>query len=237
VMPPRLWPVAATLRNYAWVFRQPVAQWAANTFVVTVGSVFLAVVTTTTGGYAFAFFRFPGKRFLWTLLLAGVMIPRMSMLIPMFVVFRKIGVSGTLWAAVLPAAYLPVGLYLSRAYFETVPRSVIESARIDGASDLQVLTQIVAPISRPIVTVVALFAGINALGDYLWQMLQLQRDGLQTMLVGLMRAASQASGFESRINPIGQAMAAAVVLALPMLAIFLIANRYFVGALGGAVRE
>lgn len=237
VMPPRLWPTSATLANYAWVLRQDVVTWAGNTLVVTSCAVLLAVVVSTTGGYSFAFYRFPAKRFLWALLLLGIMIPRMSMLIPSFVVFRKLGISGTLLAAILPSAYMPIGLYLARAYFRTIPAGVIESARVDGATDIQVLLYIVAPIAKPIVTVVALFSGIGVLGDYLWQLLQLQRQARQTLLIGLIRAASRMGGTEAQVNPIGYSMAAAVVLALPMLLIFLIANRYFIGALGGAVTE
>lgn len=237
IMPPRFWPRMPTLDNYRWVLTHPVLLWARNSGVVLALTVVLAVAVSASGGYAFAFYEFRFKRVLWALLLAGVMVPRMSLIIPLFVVIRKLGVSGTLWSAVLPLCYMPMGLYLARAYFETVPKSVMDSARIDGANDLQILLRIVAPISRPIVTAIALFSGLGAMGDYLWQLLQLQRPGVHTMIIGLMRATMNKGGGEATVNPVGYSLAAAVVLALPMLAIFLIANKYFVTALGGAVRE
>lgn len=239
VMPPRLWPRNPTTVNYEWVFSLPILHWLRNTSYVFVTTVTLSVLIATTGGYAFAFYRFPLKRFLWIIALAGIMVPRMSLIIPQFVVLRKLNLNGTLLAAILPAAYMPIGLYLARTYFETVPKSLLESARVDGANELQILAKIVAPVSRPIVTAIALFAGLQSLGDYMWQMLQLQRSDVQTMLIGLMRAVMLRGGGDgvTNINPIGRSLAVAVVLAAPMLLIFLVANRYFTTALGGATKE
>jgi ABC-type glycerol-3-phosphate transport system permease component len=238
VMPPRLWPRNPTAVNYEWVLSLPLLHWLRNTGYVFVTTVTLSVLISVTGGYAFAFYRFPLKRFLWIIALAGIMVPRMSLIIPQFVVLRKLNLNGTLLAAILPAAYMPIGLYLARTYFETVPKSLLESARIDGANELQILSRVVAPVSRPIVTAIALFAGLHSLGDFMWQMLQLQHPRVHTLLVGLMRAVMLRGGESAtNINPVGRSMAVAVVLAIPMLLLFIIANRYFTTALGGATKE
>ena len=239
VMPPRPWPVSPTLQNYEWVFSQPIAMWFRNTVFVTVTTVTLSVMIAATGGYAFAFYQFPFKRFLWIVALSGIMVPRMSLVIPQFIVLRKLGLNGMRIAAILPVAYMPVGLYLARTYFETVPKSLLESARIDGANELQILARVVAPVSQPIITAIALFASIHSLGDYMWQMLQLQRTEVQTLLVGLMRAVMLRGGSDivSNVNPIGRSLAVAVVLLAPLLLIFLVANKYFTSALSGAVKE
>ena len=204
VMPPRLWPRSPTLANYRWILTLPVGTWAVNTLFITVTTVTLSVITTVTGGYAFAFYRFPAKKLLWILALSGIMVPHMSLLIPKFVVLGKLGLNGTRLAAILPGVYMPIGLYITRAYFETVPVSIMESARIDGANDAQILFRIVAPISQPIVTAVSLFVGIQSLGDYLWQLLQLQQPARQTLLVGLMRAVMTRGGGDLSVNPIGR---------------------------------
>lgn len=237
IMPPRFFPRAPTLANFQWVFSLPILGWFRNTLIVTLTSVVLAVIVSVSGAFAFAFYKFPFKSFLWPLALAGIMVPRMSMIIPLFVVFRKLGLSGTLLAAILPTIYMPMGLYIARAYFQSIPVSMLESARIDGANEIQILAHIVAPVSRPIVTAIALFAGIMSMGDYLWQLLQLQRSDTHTMLIGLMRAVMLRGGGDLSVNPVGRSLAVAVVLLVPLLLIFLVANKYFTSALGGALKE
>jgi ABC-type glycerol-3-phosphate transport system permease component len=236
-MPPRLLPLHPTLANYAYLLRGSAVQWAMNTVVVVIASTLLSVFTSCTAGYAFAFYKFRGSRVLWLALLVGVMVPRISLLIPQFVVMRRLGLSGTLAAVILPAAYAPVSLYLARTYFETVPSSLLESARLDGASEWDVLRYVVGPVSRPIVTAVALFAAIGALQDFVWQSLVLQDESRQTLIVGLMRLAMKRGGGLLDVNPIGRGFAAGVLLLAPLVAVFAVANRYFVGSLGGALKE
>lgn len=236
IMPPRLLPLHATLENYRWLLDLGIGRWAINTSIVVGLSVVLSVFVAVTAGYAFAFYRFPAKEILWVVLLLGIMIPRMSMIVPLFVVMRKLGLSGSLIASLLPTAYMPVSIYISRLYFQTVPESLLESARIDGATEATILARVVAPVSRPIVTACALFAAIASLGDYLWQMLQLMRTERQTLLVGLIKASMNRGGNVMAINPIGRSFAVGVVLVLPLLVIFLTANRYFTSALGGAIK-
>jgi len=239
IMPPELLPSHPTLVNYQWVAEQHIVLWFSNTVAIVVSVVVLSTIISTTGGYAFAFYQFRGKRILWAVLLAGIMIPRMAMLVPLFVVVRKLHLSGSALAVILPTAFAPVGLYLARTYFETIPKSLLESARLDGASEPRILWHIVAPISKPIVTATALFAAVGSLNDYLWQMLQLQRPRVQTLLVGLMRETMRRSGAGdiTPINPIGRSLASAVVLLIPLVVIFVIANRFFTTALGGAIKE
>ena len=238
IMPPRILPVENfTLVNYQWVVSRDVGRWFVNTVIAVVGTVSLSVFISVTGGYAFSVYQIPAKRLIWSLLLAGIMIPRMSMLVPLFVITRKLRISGSLLAVILPTAFSPIGLYLSRAYFETIPRSLLESARLDGANEWRVLRSIVAPVSRPIVTACGLFAAVGTLNDYLWQMLQLQRPDDQTLLVGLIRETMRRGGEILLVNPIGRSLAAAMVLLAPLLGIFIVANRYFTSALGGAIKE
>ena len=236
-MPPQVIPRGVTGMNYAWILSLPVARWALNTVLLIAFGVALSVSVVTMAAYAFAFYRFPLKRALWLLLLAGIMVPRIALVIPQFVVISKLGISGTLAAVILPAALFPIGIYLARTYFQTVPMSLIESARMDGASEFQILTRVVAPVSRPIITTLVLFTTTFSLGDYLWQMLQLQREGRQTLLVGLMRASMVAGArSDMAVNPIGHSLAVGAVLLIPLLVVFFSASRYFTSALGGAVK-
>ena len=240
IMPPRVIPRNPSLDNYGYFLGLSIGRWAMNSGVVAVATAVLSVTVSCATGYAFAFFRFPGKRWLWLLLLAGVMVPRMSMMIPSFIVLRKLGILNTLFGLVISRTLSPMGMYLARAYFETVPMSLLDAARIDGASDFQALTRVVVPISKPIVTCLALFAGTGALGDYVWQTLLLQRAEKHTLLIGLLRSVADdkiVGSPELMVNQLGRELAASMLLLIPLLLIFSVASRYFVSALGGALKE
>ena len=236
-MPPKLLPTQPKLEHYAFMVTQPkFGRWIVNSVVTVVVTVVGSVVVSCGAAYVFAFYRFPLKKAAWVVLLSSILVPRISLIIPQFVVLQRLGLQGTLWAAILPLLLQPVGMFLARNYFETVPRSLLESARLDGASEVRILRQVVMPLAVPILTCLAVFVAVAALGDYLWQMLQLQRPEVMTMLVGITRAGAKRGG-DIGVVPLGRQMAGAVLLLAPLLAVFLAANKYFVGALGGAIKE
>lgn len=236
-MPPNIFPSNPSLYNYKLLLRPESGKWIINTLLVVTGSVTFSVISSLTSGYAFAYFNFPCKGLLWSAMLVRMMIPRISILIPLYVTMKKLGLSGTLLAVILPDAFSPFGMFLARNYFQSIPKELLESARLDGANEFEILRYVVAPVSKPIVSALALFAGIGALQDYIWQMLVLQDPTKQTLLVGVMRAAMERGGGELSLNPIGRGFAAGIVLFIPLLIIFLVANKYFTESLGGAIKE
>lgn len=236
-MPPRLIPHNPTLDNYKLITTWNVSGWFKNTVFVVLFTVLISVLISASAGYAFAFYTFPFKKVLWTLFLVGIMIPRISLLIPHYIIVRKLGIQGTLWAVILPTCFSPVGLYLARNYFETVPKSLLEAARIDGCNEIQVLFHVVAPVSKPIITALSLFAAIGALQDYIWQSLVLLNPSRQTLIVGLIKSVMMRGGEMENVNPLGRSFAVGIVLVIPLLLVFLVANRYFVNGLSGAVKE
>jgi len=239
IMPPNLFPLDATLDNYYVVLHNlNIIKWAFNTIVVlaftTIGNIFVNIVA----GYAFSFYQFRFKKILWMLLLFGVMVPRISIIIPLFKVINILHLSGELLAVILPCLFNPMFLYLSKIYFDSIPKSLVESARIDGAHEIQVLFYIVMPISLPLVTTIGIFSSIGSMQDWIWQSLQLQKNNNLTALVGMVRAMyGQAWALQGNKNFIGQSFAIGVVLILPVLIIFIFASRYFVNSLSGAIKE
>ncbi|GAG01293.1 unnamed protein product, partial [marine sediment metagenome] len=218
--------------------RPKMLTWMGNSFIVVVGTALLSVTVTCCAAYVFAFYNFRFKKALWLLLLAGIMVPRIALIIPLFVVVHKIGLTGTLLGIILSRSLAPASLYLARTYFETVPKSLLEVARIDGASETRILRSIVVPISKPIITCLALFSAVRSLSDFVWQGLQLMRGEKKTLLVGMIRAtALNVMDYELHLNPLGRKFAMSMILMLPLLVIFFTASRYFVGALGGAIKE
>jgi len=236
-MPPNIIPPEASLSNYAQILPVETFVWLRNTSIVVFFTIILSVIVSTTSGYVFSFYSFKIKKVLWTVLLLGIMIPRISLIIPVYIIIKELHISGTISAVILPVAFTPIGMYLARNYFETIPKSILESARIDGANEFSILWRIVAPISAPIVAALGLFAGIGALNDYIWQMLVLQNPERFTFMIGLMRLVMLRNDGLSNVNPIGKSFAAGILMFIPMLLIFIFANKYFVHGLDGAIKE
>lgn len=237
VMPPKLIPKNATFFNYHTMKAYPFFTWIYNSVIIVAMTVCFSVCLSLLTGYAFAYFTFKYKNIIWAMFLIGIMLPRISLIIPQYVILRKLGISGTQLGVILSTSFSPVGIYLARTFFETVPKSLLESARIDGAGELSILGKIVFPLSKPLVTALCLFSGIAAMQDYIWQMLVLQDQEKQTLLVGLIRSIILRNDGMIGVNPLGRSFAAGVILFIPLLIIFLVSNKYFVNALGGAIKE
>jgi multiple sugar transport system permease protein len=234
IMPPRVFPRTPTLENYAWVVGQAsLLLWAWNTTVVLVASIAGATLTTLSGAYSLAFYRWP--KWVFVLLISGLLIPQISLVIPRFVVMRQLGLTGTLLSVIVTHLYFPVGLILSRSYFAGLPVEYLEAARIDGATEVQILVRIIAPIATPIVVTLALLSGMGTLLDYLWQMLQLQRETVQTLLVGITRIGMKRGG-DIGVAPLGRQMAGAIILVVPIMTVFGLANRRFTAAATGGIK-
>jgi multiple sugar transport system permease protein len=238
-MPPDIIPRNITLNNYEWLFSlSNLGIWAINTIIVSIITVILSILVSASSGYVFAMYNFRIKKVLWLLFMASIMLPRISTIIPLFVVTNKIGISGTIFSVILPSVFSATSIYLARNYFEGIPKAFIESAKIDGCGDFNILFKIVMPISQPIITAIALFSAIGSLGDYIWQQLQLQRNETITLLVGLIRAVGVRNDPAVAVNPLGRALAVSCFLLVPLLVLFLIANKYFVeGLSSGAIKE
>lgn len=237
-MPPDIFPQNITFKNYTMMKAFPFSTWIANTVFITLVTTITSCFITLSASYAFTFFEFPHKKKLWVLMLLTIMIPRIVLIIPSYVIVKKLGIVGTLWPAIVALLYNPGGMFLGRLYFDTIPKSLLESARLDGAHEMQVLWKIIAPMSLPIVTLLLLTMGINSMSDYIWQMLVLQKPATQTLLIGIINKATElGSTIQMGVEPIGRKMASGIILVFPLLVIFLVANKYFTQDVGGAVKE
>jgi len=229
-MPPAWVPAHPTLRNYEVLLKLiPVYRQATNSILVATGVVSLSVLLGVSAGYAFAMYQFPGKHIAFWVLLISLMIPRMSLVIPIFMVVRMFRLINTLWGVVLPIAFSPVGILLFRNYMRSMPQALFDSARSDGASEWQILRFIVLPLTRAMIAFIVMSQSMAALGDFLFQNLVLQNPEKSTMIVGLISAVYQQTSAPGaqRINPIGSGLAAGVLIFLPIFAIFCAGQRYF----------
>jgi putative aldouronate transport system permease protein len=163
--PMMLWPKSFTLESYKYIFNTPVLLKAFGiTVFVTVVGTFLNLVFTATGAYGLSKTHIPGHKFLLWI----VIIPMLfgAGLIPMYILLKNIGLLNSVWVLIIPQLVAPFNLILMRNFFWSIPESLEESARIDGASEFRVLWSIILPLSKPVIATVGLFYAVGHWNDY-----------------------------------------------------------------------
>jgi multiple sugar transport system permease protein len=208
---------------------------ALNTLWLSLLTVAITLVASTLAGYAFARFRFWGRDALFLLTLAILMVPSASLLIPLYVMLTKLGLSNTvLGVALIVAVFqLPFATYMMRISFEAIPRELEESALIDGCGSIGVLWRIMTPAVRPGLITVGLFAFLAAWNEFFAPLIMLTDPTKQTLPVAVANLRQQTMG----AIDYGATEAGVVVMAIPCVILFLLLQRYYVrGFMSGAVK-
>ncbi|MEU1962694.1 carbohydrate ABC transporter permease [Nocardia sp. NPDC019304] len=210
--------------NYGKVFELlPMGRMLLNTTVyalcVTAGQVFCCSLA----GYAFARLRFRGRDVLFLAYLATLMVPLTVTVIPQFLLMRAFGWVDTPWAMIVPGLFgSAFGTYLMRQFFRTLPEELEEAAILDGCSTWQVYWRVLLPHTRPALMVLAVLTWITVWNDFLWPLVMIQREDVATATLGLIRLQGQ---YHTQWPIL---MAAAIVILLPLLLIYAIAQRAFI---------
>jgi multiple sugar transport system permease protein len=206
----------------------PFGRFFFNTALVTGATVLGNLILCSLAGYAFARLRFFGRDVLFVLFLATLMIPFQVVMIPIFLIMRELGLVDTLGALILPNLVTPLGVFLMRQFFRTLPLELEEAARIDGCSRLGTLIRIVLPLSGPALATLAVITFLSSWNDFLWPLVAIQSEHNMTLQLGL-------STFQGAHSTAWTLLMAGNVLAvLPMLAAFLLAQRQFVNSIASA---
>jgi multiple sugar transport system permease protein len=200
----------------------PLGWWYLNSFIISTLSVVFTVLICSMIGFALAHLRFKGKTVVLAVVLAGIMLPMESLVLPQFMEFRALHLLGTYWALVLPAVAAPVSVFIFHAFLKQIPPSLIEAARLDGASWWRVYATICMPLCRPAVSAVAILTFITTWNAFLWPLLVLTQTKSQTIPVGL---SSLIGGSAIQY---AETMASCVLGILPLLAVFLLLQRNIV---------
>ena len=211
--------------NYAEAMqRAPLLLWLRNTAIITGAAVLGTVLTSSLVGFGFARLRFPGRDWLFVLLLATMMLPGVVTLIPRFILFRAVGWIDTFYPLIVPA-FLGGGafnIFLVRQFYLTIPTDFDDAARVDGASSWRIWWDILVPLSSPVLTAIAIFAFVYHWNEFLEPLVYLQSEDKKTLALGL----------RAFINPMDASwnisMAASMFLVVPILVLFLLGQRYFV---------
>jgi ABC-type glycerol-3-phosphate transport system permease component len=205
-----------------------------NSVVVTVSAVVGILVVSILASYAFSQIRFFGRNALFYFLLAGMMIPVHVLMLPLFRVVRLFGIQHSLLSVILPyiAVGIPLSTFLFTGFFRNIPVPLLEAARLEGASHVQVLLKIVLPLSRPVISANVIFQFMFVWNEFPLALVLLQKSSLYTLPIEVVKVQGQ---YMTPWKIVATAVMAAI---LPIIAVYLIFQRQFVsGIVAGAVKE
>ncbi len=217
-----LLPVEPTLDNFTTLFESgSTPGWLWNSIVVTVATTVLTLILSSMAGYAFARIPFRGKRIAFPLVLAGLMVPKEAMFIPLFLIFADFQQHNTYHALVLPRIAAPLGVFIMTQFFLAIPGELEEAAVIDGASRWTIFRRIMLPMSVPALTALGIFTFVLTWNDFLWPLVSATDPDNFTITTGL---ASRQGNF-AQANALGDLMAQGVFASAPLLILFFIFQR------------
>ena len=229
-VPPEWIPWPATLEHYVEVLFSSsrtarIGRAFINSIIVSVGTVALVVGTSALAAYPLARMRFPGRNLVFIMIIGSLMIPNAVVLVPQYVLVQQLGWLSTYQGLIVPEAAMTFafGVFLLRQFFLLMPGELEDAARIDGANTWQVFSRIVLPLSQPVLAALSIFAFRSAWNDFLWPLIAVNKVEMFPLPVALalLRGAYSSESY-------GPIMAGAALSALPLLLVFLVANRRIV---------
>ena len=217
-----------TLHSYLALFAQgDILDWYLSSAITSILTVVLTLVTASMAAFALSRLRFRGKRAVFLVVLAGIVIPGQVLIVPWFREFDALGLLNTWWAVSLPQIPTAIAVFIFKQFFDGLPKEIEEVARVDGASFWRVYRRIIMPLARPAVAAVAIFTFVQSWNDLLWPLLVLSNPEIMTVPVGL---ATVQGSFGIRYADV---MASAILGAIPLVAVFLLFQRRIVEGIAG----
>lgn len=211
---------------FAWSnYTEPLAQFAfgryfANSLFVTIAATLITLLINSMAAYALAIYEFKGKNAALLAVIGTLMIPITIILVPVFLVITKLGLNNSLWAVILPGAATPTGVFLLRQYMLTLPRDLIEAARMDKASEWQIYSRIVMPLTLPALAVLAIFSIMWRWNEFLWPLAVLTKSEAYTLQIGL-------NAFQGELQTQWHYLLAMTVMTLaPVALVFVFLQRF-----------
>lgn len=230
--PPKLVPSKVTLENYHTAINSvPLFRFIVNSFVVsilvTIGQVFTASLVS----FAFAFYDFKGKKLLFLMVLSTMMIPGETTIISNFLTVSSWGWTDSLQVLIVPFLTSAMGIFLIRQFYLTLPKDLIEAARIDGCSNFMFLIKILIPISKPAIASLSIYTFISTWNQYLWPLLTINNGNNRTVQIGIsMLQFAEGSNY-------GVVLAGAVLILIPSILVFSLGQKSLVqGMTAGSVK-
>lgn len=228
-------PDGATFNSYVAIFRDhPFAQWMLNSILVSGVVTLVSVALASTAGYAFSRYKFWGRDSGMIILIATQMFPVTMLLLPLFIMLIQLGIYDSYSGLIVAysATALPFCIWQMKGFYDTIPRSLEEAARIDGCTEVQTFWKVIFPLAQPALVITALFSFMSAWSEYLVAAVLIQDPALFTLPMGL-------KAFQSDLEVAwGLYSAGAIVVSIPVVILFVALSRYLVSGLTlGSVKE
>jgi multiple sugar transport system permease protein len=232
-LPPRLLPSRPTLEHYRDLFGTlDLGRYLVNSVLIATLTTAIGLLLNSMAGYAFAKLRFPGRDRLLGILIAALVIPGQVAMLPLFLMLKEMGLVNTYLGVIVPGMASVFGILLIRQYALSIPQSLLDAARIDGAGELRTYVSVVLPTCMPVLVTLAVFTFLGSWNDFLWPLVILADDERWTLPVALATLSGE------HVQDTELMMAGAVLTVMPVIALFVSLQRYYVaGILSGALKE
>ena len=235
--PPTLIPQTFTTKNYDRLLTDwPFWNWYGNSLVIAIIATITVLFFTSLAGFGFAKYRFKGSGALFIILLASTMIPFQLILVPLYIVMSKLSWSNSYMSLIIPFMAPALGIFLMRQFMMSIPTELIEAARIDGASEFAIYWRVMLPLARPALAAQAVLTFLGSWNSFLWPLSVLHNRDFMTLPVGMSTMiGSVSAGSEPAI---GATMAAATLVSIPVILVFIsVQKQYVAGLTAAAVKE
>lgn len=220
-IPPDWFPLQPILDNWVILFNNPVWRWLFNSFFISTSEMVAVCLVSATAGYVLAKKVFPGRKLIFAMLIAAMMLPKQVILIPLFTMLADLGWVDTYQGLIIPAIAWPFGIFLVKQFSQTIPNELLEAAKIDGSGEIRTFYSIVLPMLKPALGALAIFTFMTSWNDYFSQLVITRSTSMMTLPLGI---ATMQGEFKTDF---GVMMAGAALASLPMIAIFLLFQKSF----------
>lgn len=230
--PPKFFAGTVTAEHYEVLFtRLNLSRYLFNSVVISFGVTFLSLLNNSMAGYAFAKYRFAGRDRLFKFLIASMIVPAQVTMLPLFLMLNRMGLVNTYWGILVPGLASIFGIFLVRQFALSLPDSLIEAARMDGASDFGIYVRIILPLMKPILVTLGLFTFMGIWNDFLWPLIIMTDDSMYTLPVAVANLIGE------HVQDTELMMAGSVLTVTPILIVFALVQKYYIqGIIAGSIK-
>jgi multiple sugar transport system permease protein len=231
-LPPKFIPANPTIEHYRAVFtRLDMGRYLVNSTLVALLVTGTSLIINALAGYAFAKLRFRGRDVTFRVLTAGLMLPVQVVMLPLFLIFKQLGLINTYWGVIIPSMASIFAIFLIRQYATAIPDDLLDAARIDGASEARIFRAVVLPVITPILATLAIWTFLTTWNDFMWPLIVLSDERRYTLPVALANLLGE------HVQDVELMMAGSVLTVVPVLVVFLSLQRYYIrGIMAGSVK-
>lgn len=228
LFPPTLIPQNFSIQAFIDVWnRIDIPHYFLNSLLVSLGVVLLQTIINIPAAYGFARYEFKGKKMMWVLVMLAFMIPTQITFVPIYIMFSKAKLLGTLWPQILPFAANAYGIFLMRQSFMQIPDELVEAARMDNAGELKIMFRIMLPMSKSTIITAELFSFISTWNSYFWPLVMTNSDKVRPLTLAMQRLQDAHQGLDWPVL-----MAGNTLIVIPVLLIFLFLNKQIISSFG-----